>query len=255
MYRFPLVLGWDVSGVVEAVGTGKKNYRAGDSVYAYVDLGRGGGYAEYIVAKEREISLKPKSLSHTEAAALPLAALTAWQALFDYAQLSAGQTVLIHGAAGGVGTFAVQLARWKGARVIGTASARNHEFLRKLGADQVIDYNTTKFEEVVKDVDVVFDMIGGDTQERSWAVLKKGGMLVSIVQPPSAQRAAEFGVRRADLLVEPNAAQLAQLTALIEAGRLKPVVQTVLPLTEVRKAHEMSESGHTRGKIVLQVRQ
>jgi NADPH:quinone reductase-like Zn-dependent oxidoreductase len=178
--------------------------------------------------------------------------LTAWQALFDQANLSAGQTVLIHAAAGGVGTFAVQFAKWKGAYVIGTSS-RNQDFLRELGIDQVIDYQQTRFEDVVKDVDVVFDTIGGEVQERSWQVLKKGGILVSIVSPPSKESAATYGVTEKYFFLQPNAAQLTEIAGLIDAGYVKTIVETVLPLNQARQAHELSQSGHTRGKIVLQV--
>jgi NADPH:quinone reductase-like Zn-dependent oxidoreductase len=252
-YSLPLILGWDLSGVVEATVPGIVRLKAGDEVYSRPDIARDGAYAEYIVVRESEVALKPRSIDHLHAAAIPLAALTAWQSLFDAAGLGAGQKVLIHAAAGGVGSFAVQLAKWKGAHVIGTASGRNQEFLRKLGADQTIDYQTTHFEDVVHDVDVVFDTIGGDTQRRSWKVLKKGGILVSIVGPPSAEEAAAHGVRQASVFVQPSATQLTELANLVDSGKLKPVVETVLPLSEARRAHELSQTGHTRGKIVLRV--
>ncbi len=252
-YPLPLIPGWDFSGVVEATGSGVTRLKKGDEVYARPDLARNGAYAEYIVAKESEVALKPKSVDHVQAAAIPLAALTAWQALFDSAGLKAGQKVLIHGAAGGVGSFAVQLAKWKGAHVTGTASGRNQSFLRELGVDQPIDYEKTRFEDVVHDVDVVLDTIGGDTQKRSWKVLKKGGILVSIVSPPSAEEAAKQGVRHGYVFVQPNASQLAEIAKLVDSGKLKPVVETVLPLAEARRAQEQSETGHARGKIVLKV--
>jgi len=252
-YPLPLIPGWDFSGVVEATGPGVTRLKKGDEVYARPDIARNGAYAEYIVAKESEVALKPKSVDHVQAAAIPLAALTAWQALFDTAGLSAGQKVLIHGAAGGVGSFAVQLAKWKGAHVIGTASGRNHSFLRDLGVDEPIDYEKTRFEDVVHDVDVVLDTIGGDTQKRSWKVLKKGGILVSIVSPPSAEEAAKHGVRSGYVFVQPSASQLAEIAKLVDSGKLKPVVEAVLPLAEARRAQEMNETGHTRGKIVLKV--
>ncbi|MGH8728265.1 MAG: NADP-dependent oxidoreductase [Burkholderiales bacterium] len=227
--------------------------KAGDEVYARPDIARDGAYAQYIVVRESEVALKPKSIDHIHAAAIPLAALTAWQALFDAAELSSGQTVLVHAAAGGVGSFAVQLAKWRGARVIGTASKRNHEFLRELGVDEAIDYETTRFEDVVRGVDVVFDTIGGDTQKRSWKVLKKGGILVSILTPPSPEEAAAHGVRHAYTFVQPNAMRLAELAQLVDSGKLKPVIETVLPLSETRRAHELGQTGHTRGKIVLDI--
>jgi len=252
-YPLPLIPGWDFSGVVEATGPGVTRLKKGDEVYARPDIARNGAYAEYIVAKESEVALKPKSVDHVQAAAIPLAALTAWQALFDTAGLSAGQKVLIHGAAGGVGSFAVQLAKWKGAHVIGTASGRNQSFLRDLGVDEPIDYEKTRFEDVVHDVDVVLDTIGGDTQKRSWKALKKGGILVSIVSPPSAEEAAKLGVRSGYVFVQPSASQLAEIAKLVDSGKLKPVVEAVLPLAEARRAQEMNETGHTRGKIVLKV--
>jgi NADPH:quinone reductase-like Zn-dependent oxidoreductase len=206
-----------------------------------------------MVVKESEVALKPKSIDHVTAAAVPLAALTAWQALFDAAKLSAGQTILIHGAAGGVGCFAVQFARLKGAHVIGTASQRNHEFLRSLGADEVIDYNTTKFEDVVHDADAVLDTITGDTADRSYQVLKKGGIYVSILAPPSREKAAAHGVRCAHTFVQPNVAQLDEIAKLIDSGKLKVVIEKVFPLAEAAAAQDLNSTRHTRGKIVLRV--
>jgi NADPH:quinone reductase-like Zn-dependent oxidoreductase len=249
----PLIPGWDVSGVVESTGAGVTRLKKGDEVYSRPDLARNGSYAQYIVVRESEVALKPKSLDHVHAAAIPLAALTAWQALFDAAKLGAGQTVLIHAAAGGVGSFAVQLAKLKGARVIGTASKRNHDFLRELGADETVDYTSTRFEDAVRNVDVVLDTISGETQQRSWKVLKKGGFLVSILQPPSPEEAAAHGVRCAHTFVQPNVSQLAELAALVDAGKLKTIVETVLPLAEAVQAQELNKAGHTRGKIVLRV--
>src|SRR5437764_1533476 len=212
-----------------------------------------GTYAEYVVAKETEAALKPKSVDHVHAAAIPVVALTAWQALFDQAGLSEGQKILIHGAAGGVGSFAVQLAKWKGAHVIGTASGVNQGFLRELGVDEPIDYEKTRFEDVVHDVDVVLDTLAGDIQKRSWKVLKKGGILVSIVAPPSADEAAKHSVRSAFFSAHPSSSQLSEIAKLVDAGKLKPIVETVLPLSEARRAHELSEKGHARGKTVLKV--
>jgi NADPH:quinone reductase-like Zn-dependent oxidoreductase len=251
----PFIPGWDVSGVVEAVGSGVTKFKKGDEVYARPDAARNGKgtYAEYVVAKETEAALKPKSIDHVHAAAIPVVALTAWQALFDTAALSKGQRILIHGAAGGVGSFAVQLAKWKGADVIGTASGRNQAFLRELGVAEPIDYEKTRFEDVVHDVDVVLDTLGGDTQSRSWKVLKKDGILVSIVAPPSPEEAANHNVRSAFLSAHPSSSQLSEIAKLVDAGKLKPVVETVLPLSEARHAHELNETGHARGKIVLKV--
>jgi len=252
-HTLPLVLGWDVSGVVEALGSGLTRLKLGDEVFSRPDISRDGAYAEFIVIREAEVALKPKSIDHIHAAALPLAGLTAWQTLFDAAGLAAGQRVLIHAAAGGVGSLAVQLAKGKGAHVIGTAAAHNHDFLRKLGADQVVDYDTERFEDAVQPVDVVLDTIGGDTQERSWQVLKPGGILVSVVSPPLAATAAVHGVRQAFVFTQPNAGQLAELARLADAEKLKAIVETVLPLSDATRGQELSARGHTRGKIVLRV--
>ncbi|MGH8522763.1 MAG: NADP-dependent oxidoreductase [Gammaproteobacteria bacterium] len=252
-HSLPLILGWDLSGVVEATGPGVAGLEEGEEVYSRPDIVRDGADAEYIVVRETEVALKPTSIDHIHAAAIPLAALTAWQSLFDAGGLSTGQKVLIHAAAGGVGSFAVQLAKWKGAHVIGTASIRNQDVVKNLGADETIDYRTTRFEEVIHEVDVVFDTIGGETQKRSWKVLKKGGILVSIVGPPSAKEATAHGVRQASVFVQPSAAQLTELAKLVDSGKLKAIVETVLPLSEARRAHELSQAGHTRGKIVLEV--
>jgi NADPH:quinone reductase-like Zn-dependent oxidoreductase len=252
-HKLPLILGWDVAGVVEAAGRGVKRFKPGDEVFSRPDGARDGAYAEYIVIKESELALKPKFIDFIQAAAIPLACMTAWQAIFDTAKLSTGQKILIHAAAGGVGSYAVQLAKWKGAHVIGTASAGNHDLLRQLGADETIDYQNQHFEDIVHDADVVFDTIGGDTQKRSWNVLRKDGILVSIVTPPSEQEAAAHGVRSAYIFMHPDAAELTQIAELVDAGKLKPIVETVLPLSQARHAHEQSQSGHTRGKIVLKV--
>jgi len=252
--EFPLILGWDVSGTVERAGSADTRLKEGDEVFALADITRDGSYAEYVAVKADSVALKPKSTDHVDAASVPLAALTAWQSLFDAANLSKGQTVLIHAAAGGVGSFAVQFAKWKGAHVLGTASARNEEFLLGLGADRVIDYTQTPFEENVTDVNVVLDAMAGETQERSWQVLKKGGVLVSILGPPDEEKAATFGVRGEGVFVQPNARQLSTIADLIDGGQIRTNVTEVLPLSEAAKAHELSESGHVRGKVVLKVK-
>ena len=252
-HTLPLVLGWDVSGVVEALGAGVTRFKVRDEVFSRPDIDRNGAYAEFIVMRETEVALKPKSADHVHAAALPLAGLTAWQSLFDAAALTAGQRVLIHAAVGGVGSLAVQLATRRGAHVIGTASAKNHELARRLGADQMVDHERERFEDRVGPVDVVFDTVGGEIQTRSWQVLKRGGILVSIVDPPSAEVAVAHGVRCAFGFTQPNAAQLAEIALLVDAGKLKPIVETVLPLSAAARGQELSEAGHTRGKIVLQV--
>ena len=252
--HLPFIPGWDVSGVVEAVGAGVTKFKKGDEVYARPDVVQhGGAYAEYAVVKETQTALKPKSVDYVHAATVPVAAVTAWRALFDTAGLKKNQKVLIHGAAGGVGSFAVQLAKWKGAHVIGTASAKNQSFLRELGVDEAIDYAKTRFEDVVHDADVVLDPIGGDTQSRSWKVLKKGGFLVSIVAQPSTEEATKHGVRSALINAQADTSVLSEIAELIDSGKLKPIVETVLPLSEARKAHELNEGGHARGKVVLKV--
>lgn len=252
----PLILGFDIAGVVHAVGPNVTKFKVDDAVFAYTALSRGGAYAEFAIAKESEAAPKPKSLTFIEAAAVPLAALTAWQALVDAGGLTEGQTVLIHGGSGGVGAFAVQIAKARGAKVLATASARNQQFLRELGADVVIDYATQKFEDMAKEaggVDVVLDTVGGDTQKRSFAALKRGGTLVSIVGAPDQNLAKEKGVTAKGILVKPDAAQLAHIGELIDAGKIKVTVSATVPLADVAKAHEMIETGHTRGKIVLKV--
>jgi NADPH:quinone reductase-like Zn-dependent oxidoreductase len=212
-----------------------------------------GKCSKYAVAKADAIALKPESLNFEAAAAIPIGALTAWQAMFDLANLSSGQRILIIGASGGVGSMAVQLAKAKGAIVIGTASGKNEQFVRDLGADEFVDYTRQPFESVVKDVDVVFDTIGDDTLERSFQTLKKGGFLVSSVQIPSEEKARELSVEAARVFCKPSAQQLAEINRLIDEDKLKVHIETVLPLTEVKKAHQLSQSGRTRGKIVLQV--
>lgn len=253
-HQLPLIPGWDVSGVIEAVGPDVAGFQTGDPVIGMLDFKRDGAYAEYVAAGTGNLAPKPASLAPDQAAAVSLASLTAWQSLFEIAGLDSGQTVLIHAAAGGVGHFAVQFARWKGARVIGTASAQNAPFLQELGADEVIDYRSTGFEDEVREVDVVFDLIGGETQQRSWQVLKKGGILVATLGISSPETAKEYGVRGEGLLVHPDSAQLRQIAALIDAGDVKPMVTEVFPLSQAARAHELSQTGHVRGKIVLKVR-
>ena len=251
---FPITLGLDIAGIVEAVGSAVTNLRVGDPVYARMDLSHLGGYAEYAVVNAAEVVRKPDSLDYIQAASIPHAALTAWRALIDIANLTAGQRVLIHAAAGGVGSFAVQLAKIRGAYVLGTASTSNQEFLRELGVDEPIDYTAGPFENKVKNVDVVFDTVGGDTLARSYQVLKPGGILVTVMEPPSAELAARYGVRAIlAAAMPPVAPVLNEINALVEAGRLKPYISAVLPLSEARKGHDMVAPRHTRGKVVFQV--
>jgi NADPH:quinone reductase-like Zn-dependent oxidoreductase len=253
--RFPLVLGWDVAGVVAGIGQEVSGFALGDAVYGMIRFPKpGGAYAEYVTAPAEHLAHKPVSVDFLEAAALPLVSLTAWQALFEAGELAEGQTVLIHGAAGGVGHVAVQQARWCGARVIGTARSRDEEFLRGLGLDTLIDYQTDRFEEVVRGVNVVLDTLGGQVQQRSWGVLKKGGILVTLrTTPDLAEKAAARGLRAEHVLVRPEAQHWDRINGLVESGEVRPVVAAVYPLHEAAKAHHRLEQGPTRGKIVLRV--
>jgi NADPH:quinone reductase-like Zn-dependent oxidoreductase len=252
-HKFPLILGWDTSGTVEEVGPGVSRFKIGDEVYSVSDPTRDGAYADYIVIREAELALKPSSLHHIRAAAVPLAALTAWQSLFDTAQLQPGQLVLIHAGSGGVGHFAVQLAKWKGAYVFATASTKNQDSLRELGVDKAIDYTQQRFEDVARNIDIVLDTLGGETQERSWSVLKKDGLLASLVEPPSEAKAEALGVRAAFVAGHPSGDQLAEIAKVIDSGNLAPTIDRILPLSEARRAHQLSQSGHTHGKIVLRI--
>jgi NADPH:quinone reductase-like Zn-dependent oxidoreductase len=251
--NFPITLGCDIAGLVETVGSKVTQFKPGDAIFGRTDLYRLGGFAEYVVLGESEAALKPAALTFEQAAALPHAAVTAWRALFDTAQLSSGQRLLILGATGGVGVVAVQLAKSRGARVTGTASAGNLSFLRELGADEAIDYASGAFEDAIRGVDVVLDLVGGESQERAWKTLKPGGILVSLVQAPSAETAAAHGVRGAMAGGMPPAGPvLNEIAKLVDAGKIRPVVSLVLPLTETGRALEMIAGGHTRGKIVIQ---
>jgi len=241
--RIPTIPGHEVSGVVESVGPGVTITKAGDAVYGLTDFWRDGAAADYVVAKAEDLAPKPPRLTHTQAAAIPLSALTAWQALFDHAGLSAGQRVLIHGAAGGVGSYSVQLAHWRGANVLGTAGAAHAAFVRDLGASEVIDYASVRFEEKARDVDVVLDTVGGDTLDRSWGVLRRGGVLVTIAGSASADKAAQYGVRGVEFIVKPSRQQLIEIARLVEAGKLRPIIEAVFPL---EKAGEALERGFTR---------
>jgi len=252
-YEFPLTLGWDVSGVIEEVGSKVTNFQRGDAVYSRPDIARNGAYAEYVAVNSNEIALKPKSIDHTHAASIPLAGLTAWQALFQIAHLAEGQRVLIHAAAGGVGSFAVQLAKTGGAYVIGTASAGKHDYLRELGADEAVDYASVPFEDQVTDCDVVFDTIGGDTLKRSWKVLKPGGHLVSITEIPSEETAQAHNVKSDFLFVQPNAEQLGKIADLVDQGKIQTHLEQVFSLQKAQDAHLLSQTGRVQGKIVLQV--
>lgn len=249
-FQLPIILGSDAAGVVAAIGEGVATFQVGQEVYGMMERSRSGAFAEYAIAKIDAIAPKPPSLTFLEAASIPAVALTAWQALFDKGNLSSGQTVLIHGAAGGVGIFAVQLAKWKGARVIATASAATVTAVRQLGADEVIDYRIRPFEEIANGVEVVLDILGGETRQRSWKVLSPGGILVSTVPPPPQ---APEGLRSEMLMMQARGDQLVEITSLLEQGKLKTVVEQVFPLRETAQALDLNKAGHTHGKIVVQV--
>ncbi|MER5601859.1 NADP-dependent oxidoreductase [Streptomyces sp. NPDC002265] len=253
--RTPVVPSHEVSGVVAGLGPGVTGLAAGDGVYGLIPFTRDGAAAEYVTVPADALAAKPSRLDHASAAAVPLAGLTAWQALAGHGSLAKGQHVLVHGAAGGVGSFAVQIAAALGARVTATASARDREFVTGLGAGLVVDYKNERFEDQVGDVDVVLDTVGGDTLTRSWATLRPGGTLVSIVQPPDPDDAAARGARGLFFVVEPDRAGLEALTELIENGRLSPVVDRVVPLSDTRAAYEALPAEHPRGKIVIRVRE
>lgn len=248
----PLILGWDVAGEIVALGEKVTGWQLGDAVYSRPDIGRDGSYAEYIAINAAEIAAKPRSLHWQQAAAVPLAALTAWQSLYDFADIKAGERVLIHAGAGGVGMFAIQLAKLRGAHVITTVSTRNVEFVRALGADEVIDYTQRDFS-ALRNTDVVFDTLGGEIQQHSWQVLKPGGRLVSIVSTPDSALAEKHRVTPLLCFVKPSTTQLAALAALFDAGKMRVVIERSYKLADIAHAHEHSESGRTRGKIVIEV--
>src|SRR5438477_8669498 len=250
---FTMVMGGDIAGGVERVGNKITKFKAGDPVFAYVSLDSGGGYAQYAVVPEGDAAPKPKSLTYVEAGAVPIVALTAWQALIDTAKLNAGQTVLIHGGSGGVGSFAIQIAKARGAKVIATASTANQDLLKQLGVDQPIDYTTTKFQNVVKDVDVVLNCVRADTLPASYGIVKKGGAIVSITGDPDPAECEKHALRCSGVMAHPDANVLDELRKLIEANKITPIVSQTFPLADAAKAHQQIETRHTRGKIVLRV--
>lgn len=250
--ELPKVLGRDVSGVVVACGAGVSSLKEGDAVYAMLDGGPG-GYAEYVTVRADLCAAKPAALDYAEAAAVPLAALTAWQGLFDHGGLIAGQRVLIHGGGGGVGHFAIQFAKARGAQVSTTVSEEDKEFVLSLGADQAIDYRTERFEDEVREADLVFDLVAGDTQERSWSVLKDGGTIVSTLARPSERQAKIHHARALNYIAHPDGDELALIGQLIEEGKVRPHVQARFPLERAAAAQDTLEHQHTQGKIVLEV--
>ena len=249
---FPAILGTDFAGVIEAVGPDAAGLQVGQAVFGWAGKG-GGTYAEYALAAPQDIAAKPESLDFAQAASVPAVALTAWQGLFDHGHLEAGQSVLIHGAAGGVGMFAVQLAKWKGATVYATAGTDDLQWVRELGADTVIDYKNERFEDRVKDVDLVLDLIGGETQTRSFAVIRPGGTLIATAQPPAPDAGKDRNIRAEMFSVAHTSAQLKQVADLMDSGEIKTFVGATFPLSETRQAQELSQNGHVRGKIVLKI--
>ena len=250
----PITLGRDLSGVVEKTGPHAPHVMAGQSVFALLGYDRG-AYAQHVVLKKGEWAAKPQNISHVEAAAVPLAALTAWQGMIDHGDLRAGQRVLIHGGAGGVGHFAIQIAKAKGAWVATTCAARDFDFVRSLGADEAIDYKSEKFEDRLSDIDLVYDLIAGDTQERSFEVLKRGGALISTLQEPDKAKALYKSIKIAHYMAKPDADELTEIARLVETGKIMPQVQETFPLADAARAEQTLASGHVRGKIVLIVQQ
>ncbi|MGV0820867.1 NADP-dependent oxidoreductase [Martelella sp. AMO21009] len=248
----PIIPGRDICGEIVAVGEDVGHFSPGDRVFAFLDMARG-GYAEYVAVPAEELAAVPQSLSAEEAAAVPLAGITAWQGLFDHGGLEEGQRVLVHGGGGGVGHLAVQIAKAKGAWVATTVSPEDVVFARKLGADRVIDYKSELFEGILDPVDMVFDLVGGETRARSFQVLKEGGILVSTLGEPDGETASKFNIRTAGYMARPNAAQLAEIADLIERRKLRVCVQQTLQLSEAAKAHEVLENQHTQGKVVLSI--
>ena len=249
--HLPLIAGYDIAGVVEKTGANVTKLKVGDAVYGYPTFG--GGWADYVAVKEWEVAAKPKSLNFVESAAVPMAALTAWQALVDVAKLQPGQTILIHGGSGGVGSFAVQIAKARGARVIATASTKNQDLLKQLGADVAVDYTKTKFEDVARDVDAVLDPVGKETLARSYGVVKKGGIVMSLVARPDPAELQKRGIRGTGIASHADADDLSEIAQLIDAGKIKPIVTKVLPFTDAVAAQKQAETHHTRGKVVLKV--
>jgi NADPH:quinone reductase-like Zn-dependent oxidoreductase len=252
--NFPLILGMDAAGIVEKAGNKVTKYKAGDPVFAFFTLKGEGGYAEFVTAKEDELAPKPSAVSFAQAAGVGAAGATAWEALIDTANLRAGQAVLIHGGSGGVGHLAIQIAKARGAKVFATASTANQEFLRQMGAEIAVDYTRTRFEDVAKEVDVVLDTVGRDTLERSYGVVKKGGVIVSIVDEPKPAALEAHGIRGVTLRCTPKAGVLEELSKLMEAKKLTPVISQTFAMANAVQAQDQIATGHTRGKIVLNIR-
>jgi NADPH:quinone reductase-like Zn-dependent oxidoreductase len=250
---FPITLGCDFSGVVAQLGEGVTSFNIGDEVYGYCGVQRDGSYAEYVALPAAHTALRPRTLTLLESAAVPLGSLTAYIALFEDAGLQSGQRVLIHAAAGSVGSMAVQLAKAAGAIVYATGSAGSEQLIRSLGADVFINYRTQQFEDVAQDLDVVLDTMGGETGDRSWRCLRAGGYMACVATPPDKTLMQQYRCRGTRSNARPDGALLARFAAMVDAGQLRPIIDRVLPLQQIQEAHRLSESGHMHGKIVLQI--
>lgn len=254
-YSMPFIPGWDVSGVVHAVGENARRFQLGDAVYSRPDIARNGTYAEFVAVREQDVAFKPRTVSHIQAGVLPLAGITAWEAIVTLGQVKPGQRVLVHAAAGGVGSLAVQIAKAHGAHVIGTASNERRALVTSLGADEFVDYRTQRLQDAVRDVDLVLDTMGGETQEASWHVMAPGGLLVSLISDPTLGAAKWPKLRGAFLFIQPNGQVLTQLAAMVDDGKLRPVICAEFSLHDIQRAHALSDSHHAAGKIALYVGQ
>lgn len=255
-WEFPIILGWDAAGVIAETGAGVKHFKAGDRVFTRPATTRQGTYAEYVPVDENLLAHMPESMTFEEGAAIPLTGLTAYQCLVDFAEVKKGDKVLIHAGAGGVGSMAIQIANSIGAYVATTASDKNDELVKSLGANQVINYREEDFSELLEDFDAVLDTMGGDVLDKSFKVLKKGGKLISIAGQPSAEKAEQHEVKASDFWLEPNGEQLKKLANLYVSGELKPSIGEIFEFTEqgLQDAHELSESHHARGKIIIKIK-
>jgi NADPH:quinone reductase-like Zn-dependent oxidoreductase len=251
----PLTIGWDAAGIVTSIGSSVTNFKVGDEVFFYAEFTRGGTYAEYVTVDALQVALKPRTVPFVSAAALPIPGQAAWTSIMDIAKVSKGMRVLIHGGAGSLGSIAIQLAKYEGAFVYTTASGAGIELAKSFGADQVIDYKKQRFQDIVKDLDIVLDTIGDSTQENSWGTLKPGGMLLATAIPPSPERAAAAGVKSAFVFTQPQGSTLEKLAARMDEGHLRILVGQEFSLKDAGEAHRLGENGKSRGKMILHVGQ